>query len=254
MGENEKKKKIEPYESERRGDYSSKLEYLTHNYMADRKLPWGRYILLYLFVVSAIVFLIYEAVGYFPRRLTLPQKEPVVIDKLGCFDNKDELLKELGVLQERCGAYFAIASIPDEEYETVKDNVHYMTDVYKNYFDDEDHIFIYVAYTGYNYEVNVRAGANAKSIIEHIPLERTIDSRISGQSTVAPAVLDSLNELDPLFMSLQKPFYIFIALIIGLVGFTIWHIRRYIVRRLREERLEQEKLEEMRKFYVDDKK
>ncbi len=84
----------EPYESDRRGDYSSELEYLYHNYQLDKEVPWVRYIALYLVTAIAVACFIYVAARYCPRRLDNPYREPEIIDKLGFFDNTSAARKD----------------------------------------------------------------------------------------------------------------------------------------------------------------
>lgn len=235
-----KKKKMVPYESDRRGDYSDTLEYEYHNYQVYKKIPWGQFAVIYLIVISLAVFSIIQAVSYVPRKLDRPYQEPLVIDKMGYFPNANELQAELEDLQERSGAYFAIASIPEEEYETPFENGggYYVHDVYHAYFDDEDHILIYIVYNGYHYTVSARAGENAKSIIAHIPLAKTISSRIASEDSIPDAFLDTFGELNPIFMTIQFPFYLYCAVIAICIAFIIWHAYNFIIKRRRTEKAE----------------
>ena len=228
----------EPYESDRRGDYSSDLEYLYNNYQTDKKIPWARYVLVYLAVAILIAGFIRMAVYYYPLKLDNPYREPEIIDKLGFFDNTSELLPELRALQENTGAYFAIASLPGEEYRLPDDGYTIrQLDVYHNLFDDEDHILIFVSIVDNVVHHDLVYGKNTVSIVRHIPIEKTISSKTRGPQTVPAAILDSLRELNPRFMELQPPFYAFAAAAVLGIVFIPWHICRYIIKRRREENI-----------------
>ena len=222
----------EPYESDRRGDYSDELEYLYHNYQLDKEIPWVRYIALYLVTAIAVACFIYIAVRYCPRRLNNPYREPEIIDKLGFFDNTSELLPELKALQEKTGAYFAIASIPGEEYRLPDDGYTIrQLDVYHNLFDDEDHVLIFVSIVDNVVHNDLVYGKNTVNIVRDVPIEKTISSKTRGPQTLPGAILDSLRELNPSFMKLQSQFYVFAAAAVLGILFIPWHIYRYIIKR-----------------------
>ena len=225
----------EPYESDRRGDYSSELEYLYHNYQLDKEVPWVRYIALYLVTAIAVACFIYIAVRYCPRRLDNPYREPEIIDKLGFFDNTSELLPELKALQEKTGAYFAIASIPGEEYRLPDDGYTIrQLDVYHNLFDDEDHVLIFVSIVDNVVHTDLVYGQKTVNILRDVPIEKTISSKARGPQTIPAAILDSLRELNPRFMKKQPQFYAFAAAAVLGILFIPWHICRYIIKRRRK--------------------
>ena len=221
------------------GNSSEKMDALYEDYQIDRKIPWARYIFIYLVVITVIVGSVRLALSYFPRKLKNPYREAQVIDKMGYFTDSESIKAELEKLQEKTGAYFAVAAIPDEEYETpIEGGGHHIYRVYESYCDDEDHIFIFVTNNGLSYHIGAESGANSKIILANTPVAKTIENSLFKERDVTAGFVAGLKEIYPDIMKINERFWFYFVGTIVLTVFLILHCYNSIIKRCRFEKAE----------------
>lgn len=224
-------------DSERIGDYDSKLEYLYHNYEPDKKIPWVRYILLYLVLLAGAVMLIMQAFNRVPVKGKAAYEEPVIIDKMGYFTDYSRLYEQLDILENKIGYPVMVLSMPIDEYEVeTADKVYYVKDYYHDYINDENHVLILVTYTGRYYNVELRCGDNVSRVFEDISVSKIIKSRITSEKSVSSAFVMGLVDINSKVMKLSTTFYAFFFGGIALIAATVVHAYIFIVRRKRKEK------------------
>ena len=221
------------------GNSSEKMDALYEDYQIDRKIPWARYIFIYLVVITVIVGSVHLALSYFPRKLKNPYREAQVVDKMGYFTDTESIKAELEKLQEKTGAYFTVAAIPYEEYETpVEGGGFFVHRVYENYCDDEDHIFIFLTNNGESNRVVAESGANSKIILANTPIAKTIENSLFKERDVTAGFVAGLKEIYPDIMKINERFWFYFVGTIVLTVFLILHCYNSIIKRCRFEKAE----------------
>ena len=221
------------------GNSSEMMDALYEGYQIDKKIPWARYIFIYLVVITVIAGSVKLASSYFPRKLKNPYREAQVIDKMGYFTDTESIKAELEKLQEKTGAYFTVAAIFHEEYETpLEDGSYLVHRVYANYCDDEDHIFIYITHNGKAYHVHAESGANAETILNNTPIAKTIQDSIFEEGEVNAGFVTGLREIYPDIMKINARFWFYFFGTIALTVFLILHCYNSVIKRCRFERAE----------------
>ncbi len=227
------------------GNSSEMMDALYEDYQIDKKIPWARYIFIYLVVISVIAGCVHFAPSYFPRKLHNPYMEAQVIDKMGYFTDAESIKAELEKLQEKTGAYFTVAAIPHEEYETPREDGSYLIhSVYGNYCDDEDHIFIYITHNGKSYHVHAESGANAKTILSNTPVAETIQKMLFAERELTAGFVAGLREIYPNIMKINPKFWFYFFGAIALTVFLILHCYNNVIKRCRFEKAEKKTVED----------
>jgi len=233
-----KHKEIKEYESDRRGDYSDNLEYVYHNYDVDKKIPWPRYIIMYIIVWGAIVALILKILYLFPIKVNAPYEEPLIIDQMGYFTDTTNLIQAANEFYDNTGVLIAVVTMPRDEliFSSADSELVLCNNLYNKYIDDEYHIFIAVCEREYRGEVSpyifVTDGKKTVSVTKNHNLNDYIAQNYWIAEHTEEKLAGCLRTTYPELMKVQASFWVEIGVMAVLIIAFALHLYFFVIKRV----------------------
>ncbi len=224
------------FNSDRAGDYDSRLDYIYNDYGLDTKIPIAKYIFMYIVMIVAAVVLFSFAKERVPKRGKIPYEEPVVIDRLGCFENIEAVTARLSKLENKVGYPVYLVTVPYDEYEVqVSSYEYHLYDLYHFYTKDENHILIHITYAKDHYIAGYSSGNNVDNAFGDPKVIDLIADKFFYEGT-SNGILIGLDEVISKVPVWEESIYVyFIGGALLIIGVVV-HFFIFILKKLKKQK------------------